>query len=174
MCKERSEDSLPVLNSSEKLVWIIMSWAACLLWGTHLTTFSFTWLKAHSPNTGAISPYWNHEGTLISSGRNDLQTVPVFCITMLWQTFFLSHFRVYFYIAESWRFLHQDLQPAEHQAQHIHRGVTAALCAPPGLYWQWNPLLLLLPLSTRDSDSETDPKPAAGACVEREFTTLDP
>lgn len=33
---------------------------------------------------------------------------------------------------------------------------------------------LLLPLSTRDSDNGTKPKPAAGACVERDVTTLDP
>lgn len=70
-----------------------MCWAACLLWGTDLPTFSFTWLKAHILTPGPFHPAETREGhrTLICTARNNLQTVPVCCITKLWQTFFFFH-----------------------------------------------------------------------------------
>lgn len=63
--KKDQRTDLPVLNSSEKPVWIIISWAACLSWGTGLTTSAFPWLKAHSPNT------WPDHFTLLKTKGTD-------------------------------------------------------------------------------------------------------
>lgn len=178
--KKDQRTDLPVLNSSEKPVWIIISWAACLSWGTGLTTSAFPWLKAHSPNTWPDHfTLLKTEGTdshrtLFCTGRNLFRNCP--CLL-----YYQVVTNIFFYpIADCISTFHRAecfwTRTFSHGAPataHSHKFDCCPLCFSRVVLAMELPALLL-PLSTGDSGNGTEPKIASVVCVEREVTMLDP